>query len=136
MRRMITYSGSTDDLTPEALQGGFFEGWPSPPSPSVHLRVLRGSARVIVARDGEAVVGFVNALTDGGFMAYLPLLEVLPAYRGRGIASELVHRLLASLEGHYHIALLCDADLQPFYERLGLRSVPGMVRIDWARQAG
>ncbi len=29
-----------------------------------------------------SVVGFVNALSDGRLSAYIPLLEVLPDYRG------------------------------------------------------
>jgi ribosomal protein S18 acetylase RimI-like enzyme len=133
---MIEYSGSIGDLTAESLNGGFFEGWPGTPAPETHLKVLQGSNYVIVARDGTAVVGFINALSDGGFMAYIPLLEVLPAYRNRGIARELVERMLEALEGHYHIALLCDPDVQPMYERFGLTRVPGMVQVNLERQAG
>ena len=41
---MIRYAKSTDGVTPEQL-GGFFEGWPSPPSPGTHLRArASGSA--------------------------------------------------------------------------------------------
>ena len=133
---MIEYDCSTDELTPEFLSGGFFEGWPSKPSPETHLKVLRGSDHVVVARDGSAVVGFINALSDGGFMAYIPLLEVLPAYRKRGIARELVERMMKTLESHYHVALLCDPEVQPMYERLGLIRVPGMVLVNLDRQAG
>lgn len=133
---MIEYSESVDGLTPAALEGGFFDGWPSAPSASRHLQLLRGSAHVVIALDGATVVGFANALSDGAFMAYIPLLEVLPAYRGRGIGSSLIERLLNRLHGHYHVGLLCDAPLQPFYERLGLLAVPGMARVDFPRQAG
>jgi ribosomal protein S18 acetylase RimI-like enzyme len=133
---VIDYSCSTDDLTPEFLKGGFFEGWPSKPSIETHLKVLRGSDHVVVARDGNTVVGFINALSDGGFMAYIPLLEVLPAYRKQGIARGLVERMMKTLEGHYHVALLCDPEVQPMYERLGLIRVPGMVLVNLDRQAG
>jgi len=133
---VIKYFGSIGDLTAESLKGGFFEGWPARPAPETHLKVLQGSNHVVVARDGTAVVGFINALSDGGFMAYIPLLEVLPAYRKRGIATELVERMLETLKGHYHIALLCDLDVQPMYERLGLIRVPGMVQVNMEQQAG
>ena len=55
--------------------------------------------------------------------AYVPLLEVLPEYRGQGIGTELMRRLLARLEHLYMVDLSCDAELEPFYEPLGLRTV-------------
>lgn len=102
---------------------GFFVGWPTPPSPERHLEVLRGSAAVVLARDGEQVVGFVNAIGDGVLSAYIPLLEVLPDYQGRGIGSELVRRLVARLDDLYIVDLCCDAELEPFYLRLGFRTL-------------
>jgi GNAT superfamily N-acetyltransferase len=126
----------TAGLTAASLGGGFFDGWPSRPTPETHLHTLERSDHVVVAVDGEAVVGFINALSDGGFMAYIPLLEVLRTHRTRGIGTELVRRMLDRLHGHYHIALLCDAEVQPFYDRLGLLRVPGMVAVDFARQTG
>ena len=117
---MIEYSDSLEGVEPPQLDG-FFVGWPSPPSPERHLELLRGSAAVVLARDGDAVVGFVTAISDGVLSASIPLLEVLPAYRGRGIGSELVRRLLAALDGLYMIDLSCDAELEPFYARLGFR---------------
>jgi len=69
-------------------------------------------------------------------MAYIPLLEVLSTHRGRGIGTELVRRLLNTLEAHYHVALLCDPEVQPFYERLGLLRNPGMVRVNMEQQRG
>jgi ribosomal protein S18 acetylase RimI-like enzyme len=117
---VIEYSDSLEGVEPPQLDG-FFVGWPSPPSPERHLELLRGSAAVVLARDGDAVVGFVTAISDGVLSASIPLLEVLPAYRGRGIGSELVRRLLAALDGLYMIDLSCDAELEPFYARLGFR---------------
>ena len=76
---MITYTNSLANLTADHLRGGFFVGWPHPPSPETHLRVLRGSAYVVLALDGEQVVGYITAITDGVLAAYIPHLEVLPA---------------------------------------------------------
>ena len=115
---MIEYADRLDGIEPRDLEG-FFVGWPSPPSPERHLEVLRGSAAVVLGRDGERVVGFVNAVSDGVLSAYIPLLEVLPDYQGRGIGSELVRRLVARLDELYMIDLCCDAELEPFYRRLG-----------------
>jgi len=77
----------------------------------------------VLAVDEESgrVVGFVTAVSDGVLAAYVPLLEVLPDYQGRGIGSELMRRLLARLGDRYTVDLTCDEPLVPFYERLGLR---------------
>jgi GNAT superfamily N-acetyltransferase len=133
---MLSYSTSLTGVTADHLRGGFFEGWPNPPTPETHLRMLRAASHVVLARDGERVVGFINALSDGVLAAYIPLLEVLPAWRGQGIGAELVRRMLAELSPIYMIDLLCDAALVPYYERLGLKPVRGMVMRNYESQSG
>ena len=131
--RTVSYSGSIDDLEEGHLGGGFFEGWAAPPSPLQHLQILRNSAHVVVARDdGGAVIGFVNALSDGVLAAYIPLLEVLPEHRGNGIGTELVRRLLATLGDLYMIDVMCDDEVRPFYERLGFARSAGAVVRNYA----
>ena len=117
---MVEYTESLDGVAPVHLQG-FFVGWRNAQTPEQHLAILRGSAHVVLARDGERVVGFVTAISDGVLSAYIPLLEVLPEYQGRGIGSELTRRILARLESLYMVDLCCDADLEPFYTRFGLQ---------------
>jgi len=119
---LIEYVDSADGVEARHLDG-FFVGWPQPPSPERHLELLRGSDHVVLARDGERVVGFVTAISDGVLSAYVPLLEVVPEHQGRGIGSELMRRLLAQLENLYMVDLCCDADLEPFYRRLGLQTL-------------
>ncbi len=125
---MITYRDTLDGIGPEHLHG-FFVGWPDPPSPEMHLCILAGSAHVVLAWDAAAgrVAGFITALTDGALTAYIPLLEVLPDYQGRGIGRELVQRMLHRLEGLRGVDLCCDPELKPFYEHFGMRAVTGMV---------
>jgi len=137
---MIWYSESADDLTAADLQG-FFVGWPNPPAPETHLRLLRGSSHIVLARDGEmeqggAVVGFITAVSDGVLSAYIPLLEVLPEYQDRGIGSELVRRMVDRLSDYYMVDLLCDTELQPYYERFAMRRAAGMMLRNYDRQAG
>lgn len=129
----IEYRDELEGLAPESLEG-FFVGWPAYPSPEEHLEILRGSHAVWLALEGDRCVGFVNALSDGVFYAYLPLLEVLPSHQGRGIGRELVRRMLATLEGMYAVDLLCDDELKGFYEPLGFRPCVGMARRDYAAQ--
>jgi ribosomal protein S18 acetylase RimI-like enzyme len=133
-RPAIWYSHTIEGVTPEHLDG-FFEGWPNPPSPETHLRILQNSDHVVLAIDGgtNAVVGFIS---DGVLTARIPLLEVLPGYRQVGIGSELVRRMLEQLGDLYAVDLLCDADLQPFYARLGVRPAPAMMVRNYGCQSG
>lgn len=134
---MIEYRDSLEGIQPFHLNG-FFDGWPNPPNPPTHLRMLHASDIVLLAWDSQAqrVVGFITALTDGVLAAYIPLLEVLPAYQGQGIGSELVRRLLERLKDVYMIDLLCDEVVQPFYARLGLRPASGMMQRNYDNQSG
>lgn len=132
----IVYRDSLEGVGPDQLRGGFFAGWPSPPAPDDHLRILAGSAAVVLALapDGT-VVGFITAISDGVSCAYIPHLEVLAAHRGQGVGSELMRRMLARLADLYMVDLICDPDVQPFYERLGMRRATGMLLRNYARQA-
>ncbi len=133
---MIEYIEDCANVDSDQL-GGFFEGWPNPPTPETHLRMLRSSSSLVlaVAQDGQ-VVGFVTAISDGVLSAYVPFLEVLPAYRRRGIGHELVSRLLAQLSGLYLIDLHCDPELETFYEEFGMRPTCGMGIRNYAAQSG
>lgn len=128
MNGEIEYRTNVDGIDTVSL-AGFFVGWPSPPSAERHLELLRRSAHVVVAFDGERVVGFVSAISDGVLSAYIPLLEVLPEYQGSGVGSELVRRVLASLGDLYMVDLACDDELVPFYERLGFMRVGAAMGI-------
>ena len=143
MTAAVRYTTSLEDIKADALDGGFWVGWPTPPTADQHLAILKGSEVVVLAIDDETgrVVGFVTAVGDGVLAAYLPLLEVLPAWQGRGIGSELVRRVLAELDPRYMVDLVCDEDLVPFYEGLEFTPYRAMLRrdrsaIERARGAG
>ena len=133
---MITYTDSLEGITADHLRGGFFEGWQNPPTPETHLRILKGSSAVVLAVDNDRVVGFITSISDGVVSAYIPLLEVLPAFRGKGIGSELMRRMLDKLRHLYGVDLVCDADLQPFYQRFGMRPYTAMIYRNYSAQSG
>ena len=134
---MISYTDSLAGVSSEHLHGGFFVGWPNPPSPTTHYRILANSAAIVLARISDGtVVGFITAVSDHVSCAYIPHLEVLPAYQGHGIGSELVRRMIGKLQHLYMIDLVCDPPLQTFYERLGMQAVVGMVIRNYDRQSG
>jgi N-acetylglutamate synthase-like GNAT family acetyltransferase len=127
MNAEIIFVDTLDGISDTQLDG-FCVDWPRGLSGTSLERVLRGSAKFWLAIDRGNVVGFVNAIADGCFMACIPLLEVRPEWKGRGIGTELVRRMAASLSEYYALDLLCDEELVPFYEKLGFFRVAGMVR--------
>lgn len=130
------YTDALDDVTPAMLHG-FFVGWPDPPTPATHLRLLHASHAAILAIEHERVIGFVTAISDGVLSAYIPLLEVLPEHQGRGIGIELVRRMRERLANLYMVDLLCDDDVAPFDERVGgFTRAGGFIHRNYARQSG
>jgi ribosomal protein S18 acetylase RimI-like enzyme len=134
---MIRYTDQLEGISPAQLDG-FFEGWPNPPTPETHLRILSGSDNILLAVDDQSgnVVGFITVISDGVLSAYIPLLEVLPDYRGQGIGRELVQKTLRRLDGLYMVDLLCDPQLQPFYRAAGMQAATGMMKRSFRDQSG
>ncbi len=84
-----------------------------------HLRLREGSEEVIRV-----------------LSVHVPLLEALPEYRGRGIGSELVRRMLEKLDDLYMVDLLYDSELQRFYASPGMRPATGMMVRRYTNQSG
>lgn len=130
----IKYQETTDGISSNNLLG-FFVGWPNPPSPENHLKILDGSDHCILAVIADQqVVGFISAISDNVSCAYIPHLEVLPDWQGKGIGTELVKRMVDKLKGIYMIDLLCDKNVQAYYEKLGFRKATGMAIRNYERQ--
>jgi len=134
---MIKYLDSTAGITADQLKG-FFVGWPNPPSPETHLRILINSAHIVLVldEDRKQVVGFINAISDNILSAYIPLLEVLPEYQRQGIGRELMQRMLAILDGLYMIDLMSNPSALEFYTNLGMTKEVGMSFKNFDRQSG
>ena len=133
----MIYKNSLKGISANMLNG-FFVDWPNPPNPQTHLRLLQNSSKIVLAIDERTneVIGFITAISDGVLSAYVPLLEVLPQYKNKGIGKELVSRMLKELDEIYMIDLCCDDDLVPYYEKFGMKKTNGMVYRNYAMQAG
>lgn len=139
---MIEYKDNIEGVTSDRLNG-FFVGWPKPPTPDTLLKILRSSSQIVLAIDDETnmLIGFITAVSDNVISAYIPLLEVLPEYQGKGIGGELMRRMMKKLEGLYMIDLICDKDKVAFYEKFGLKSatktgVEAMIGRNFTAQSG
>ncbi|MFJ7933954.1 GNAT family N-acetyltransferase [Sporosarcina sp. NPDC096371] len=133
----MIYKNGLDGISSDMLKG-FFVDWPNPPNPETHLKLLKNSSKVIIAveRKSNQVVGFITAISDGVLSAYIPLLEVLPEYKNKGIGKELVQRMLKELDDIYMIDLCCDDDLVPYYDKLGMMQTNGMILRNYNMQSG
>lgn len=83
------------------------------------LAAVLAAGPAIGAWDGEELVGFVRALSDGHLAAYIEDVMVHQRHRKSGLGSALMTRLLAELEAVAVINLFCAPETVPFYEKQG-----------------
>lgn len=86
-------------------------------------QLVSGSLWVVSAWDGDGLVGFARAISDGAFNAYISTVAVLPAYQKRGIGRELVQRLMEDRDG-IQFVLHANERAYPFYLHIGLDFQP------------
>ncbi|MCL2169670.1 MAG: GNAT family N-acetyltransferase [Defluviitaleaceae bacterium] len=117
----IEYTKNLTGITADMLDGGFFVDWPNPPDCETHLKILQNSYRAYIAIDKDTgkVAGFINAVSDGVLSAYIPLLEVLPEFQGKGIGDKLVRLMLEELEDLYMVDVCHDPELTVYYAKFG-----------------
>lgn len=101
------------------------EGWPTPNErPDESLTSWRNAWPALVATDGEAVIGFVRALTDGAVTMYIAELLVVPERRGQGLGRALLD-VCHHLHPHARLDLLSTVSSDGFYEVNGFRRFQG-----------
>ena len=86
-------------------------------------QMMRGATRTVVAFDGDRVVGFGRALTDGASNGYISTLAVASDYRRHGIGRELVRWLMAVQvpPGQMTWVLRAGQGSEEFWSRMGFR---------------
>jgi len=122
----ISYKNNLEGITPKMLSG-FCVGWSKPLSTEQLYKILENSYQIVLALEYNKVIGFVNAISDKVKFAFIPMLEVLPECKNNGIGTELMKRLFEQLEDIDNIDLICDEELQPYYEKFGMIKYTGMV---------
>ena len=135
---MIDYRIYDETQEGTEISDGFFEGWPNTPDKETHRNIMRSSYRTIIAVDIETdmIIGFVNILSDGVLSAYIPLLEVISSYRGKGIGKRLFDMAMDLTSDLYMTDLICDHDLTPFYKKAGMIEGHAMMRRNYGSQKG
>ncbi len=107
--------------------------WADDRTPPQLRRMLLGSSAVISAWDGDRLVGFGRATSDGVFRAVLWDVVVARSHQGQGLGRRIVERLLLSrsIRGAERVYAM-TTNSSGFYERLGFSESPAqklMVRL-------
>jgi ribosomal protein S18 acetylase RimI-like enzyme len=134
---MIDYVDNLDDISPRMLKGFFVEFSKRPSSERLY-EMLNHSEYKILALDTEMnkVAGYINAISDHVLSAYIPLLEVIPAYQKQGIGKELLRRMIEKLGDYYMIDLCCDERMIKFYRKFGMKKMQAMSIRNFHNQSG
>jgi ribosomal protein S18 acetylase RimI-like enzyme len=82
---------------------------------------------VVSAWDGEKLVGFSRAISDGVTNGYIGTVVVHADYRKRGIGRALVLRILGNRDG-VQFVLHARPEVHDFYLKLGFEPAKDMFR--------
>jgi GNAT superfamily N-acetyltransferase len=96
-------------------------GW-SRPVNEEELREVLEAGPAVGAWDGERLVGFVRALSDGHLAAYVEDVMVHQDYRRGGVGDLIMSRLLTEIKRSANVSLFCERPVARFYERNGFRA--------------
>ncbi|MGF2616542.1 GNAT family N-acetyltransferase [Rossellomorea vietnamensis] len=73
------------------------------------------------AWNGNTLIGFARAVTDGVFRAYLEDVILHKEWRKSGIGTRMVSSLLDELVHIDIVSLFCEEEHIPFYEKSGFK---------------
>ena len=119
--KTITYQETRDVSVDEVLALYTALEWSSARKPDALYAGLLASHALVIARDDTRLIGLGNAISDGHLVVYFPHLLVHPEYRGHGIGSALMRRLMSKYEGFHQQALLADGRASEFYRKMGFK---------------
>src|SRR5688500_5715435 len=95
------------------------------------LRLTPGGATVTVDESGT-VVGSVATMRYGPHLAWIAMVLVDPAARGRGVGTALLHRGLEQVKDVRTVGLDATPLGQPLYEKLGFVVHSTLTRLERA----
>jgi GNAT superfamily N-acetyltransferase len=114
----------------EVLSAGEFNairmsvGW-EPINTALARKGLEGSALVVAARVCGRAVGMARVISDGGYIAYVSDVAVMPEYQGQWIGKALMKRVIDFIRGgigageQRHIILFAEGGCGGFYKKFG-----------------
>lgn len=110
-------------------------GWSSATKPGQLAVALGNSDHLIVAYEGNRLVGLANAISDGHLVVYYPHLLVEPEAQGKGVGHAIMSRMLKKYEHVHQHMLTAVSDAVGFYERVGFEKAGTTVPM-WIYEGG
>lgn len=83
---------------------------------------IAASQIVLVAVEGDEVIGFLRAITDGLFNGYISSVAVAPKYQRRGIGTALMNEAVGRSPDITWILRAGRPGVAEFYRRLGFQA--------------
>ena len=93
-------------------------------------KMMMNASRAVVALDGERVVGFARAITDGVSNGYIGTVAVDERRRGQGIGRQMVKRLMGN-DPQITWVLRAGHGSDKFWEKMGFR--PSEIAMERTR---
>ena len=110
----------TEPIRPEQLIKLFKQtDWANARSPLDVQQMLDHCHFTVGVWDEDRLIGFARVITDDRYRALIDDVVVDSAYRGQGIASEMLDKMLKRMQHIETIMLDCAPELENFYGRFG-----------------
>ncbi|HBV67539.1 MAG TPA: GNAT family N-acetyltransferase [Clostridiales bacterium] len=88
----------------------------------VHRKAFENSHSVVFAFDGDQLIGFGRAISDGAYEAAVYDIAVVPEYQGKGVGKAIMESIIQRLS-HCNIILFASPGKEPFYKKLNFRKL-------------
>ena len=107
------------------------EGWwyQDADDPKTVAGIVAGSHCFLLVTKAGDTIGMGRALSDGTSDAYIQDVTVKKPFRGQGIGTQIIRKLVERLnaDGLEWIGLIAERNSHAFYERLGFNKMPKSV---------
>ena len=98
-------------------------------APETHQRAFEASHTTVFAYQGDRLIGFGRAISDGVCQGAVYDVAVVPEFQHQGIGTIIMKRILERLSG-CNVILYASPGKEAFYQKLALRKMKtGMARF-------
>lgn len=108
-------------------------GWRIASRSSEVSALLPNCDSVVSLWDDDRLIGFANALSDGGHAAYIHFVVIDPAYRRRGFGKLMVTTMVEQLSSCRHLVLVSSHESVGFFRRCGFVPAAGALAMEVRR---